>query len=475
MATHPVTIITTVLTLMLLQGNESVQSPSYRLFGTKTAYFFNDSAPALKIPNACDAVHINMVIRHGSRYPSDGDMEEIQELLTKLHTIHTSNSPFRYANLIIPWKTPSEWQHVTPSELSSVGEIEQYNIAKRYRSRFPGIFDKPYWNKYFRFVSTDKSRTVQSAVSFAHGIFEGKGPVGDSNFQPVAITYSGPEEKDDLLSPDDACPRYETEVDDLAGDEADKFLKSSDMINVTKRLEQRLQIAGELSLTKDDVEKIFRLCAFGVMNRGDNSWCPLLDPKDMAAIEYLDDLENYYEHSYGIEFSYKIICVLVKHITQNLRDFAAGKAEHYGIFRFSSSGTVTPLLAMLGLFKDSVPLRADNFRQQGERQFRMSNMVPMSANVAFVLYKCNSTEDQFEVEYKVQVLLNEELVGLPCCQGNKTCSLENFLLCFDEDVKNCDFEAMCALPSVKPSDAVPIFAVCFELPIFMVLSLQLLW
>ena len=438
-------LLLTTFVLLGLHPQESKQSKFSR-FGTKTAYRYeNTSDSALEYPQGCQPIHLNMVLRHGSRYPSDGDREEIDDLLTRLNEIYTVNSPFRYQNLSLPWNTPPEWKDAEPSELSSVGENEHYSIAKRFRSRFPEVFDKEYWNKYYKFVSSDKLRTAQSAMAFAYGLFEARGPVTTSKFQPVAITFSG-RDNDRLLSSYKWCPRYEKDVEEHGVAEVEKFFEGPEIKNLTKRLEERLQISGKLSLSFDFVEKIFRLCAFGVMNRGDDSWCALLDDEDIKILEYQGDLENYYEHSYGNKLNRNIECTLLSDIIKNLRDFSMGKSEFRGVFRFTSSGTLVSLLTILGLFNDSVPLRADNYIQQNRRQFMVSNMVPMSANVAVVLYSCNSTEKAGKLEHKLQVLVNEKPVALNRCHGNTTSSLDEFLSCFKGTVDSCDFDAMCALP-----------------------------
>lgn len=460
-----------LLTTAVLVGfyfQESKQSDFYR-FGTKTAYHFNNTSDSsLKYPEQCQPVHLNMVVRHGSRYPSDGDREEMEDLLNKLNEIYTASSPFRYKNLTLPWNKPREWNDAEPSELSSVGENEQYNIAARFRSRFPEVFVKEYWNKYYKFESADKLRTAQSAMSFAYGLFEARGPVAPSKFQPVAITFSG-RENDRLLSSYKWCPRYEIDVEEHGVEEIERFVKGPEIKNVTKQLEERLQITGKLSLTFDFVEKIFRLCAFGVMNRGDNSWCSLLNEDDIKVLEYQDDLENYYEHSYGNSLNHKIECTLLSDITQHLRDFSMGKNTFRGVFRFTSSGTLVSLLTILGLFRDTVPLRADNYIQQNKRQFMISNVVPMSANIAFVLYSCSSTEKAGKLEYKLQLLVNEKPVPLSCCHGNITCGLDEFLSCFKETVDSCDFDALCSLPPTENPKALA--ATSSPLPLLMSLSL----
>ena len=65
---------------------------------------------------------------------------------------------------------------------------------------------------------------------------------------------------------------------------------------------------------------------------------------------------------------------------------------------------------------------------------------------------------QAKREHKVQLLVNEMAVGLPCCHGNTTCTLDGFVSCFEETVKSCDFDAMCSLPlTEKPKALAPIF------------------
>lgn len=57
-------------------------------------------------------------------------------------------------------------------------------------------------------------------------------------------------------------------------------------------------------------------------------------------------------------------------------------------------------------------------------------------------------------DHKVQVLVNEEPVTLPCCHGNVICSLDEFLSCFKETVDSCDLEAMCSLSSTDQPKAI---------------------
>lgn len=234
----------------------------------------------------------------------------------------------------------------------------------------------------------------------------------------------------------------------------ESFLKGPKVRSLTKRLEQRLQIIGKMSLTFDLVKKVFRLCAFGVMNRKDSSWCSLLEDDDVSIMQYQGDLETYYEHSYGNQLNLKMECTLLSKITKNLRDFSTGQTDLRGVFRFTSSSTLVKLLTILGLLKDSVPLRADNYLQMSKREFVTSNNYGSYVGqyrCGFV--PCNSSRMAGKLDHKVQVLVNGEPVALPCCHGNVTCNLDKFLSCFKEIVDSCDLDTICSLPSTDQSKA----------------------
>ncbi len=61
-------------------------------------------------------------------------------------------------------------------------------------------------------------------------------------------------------------------------------------------------------------------------------------------------------------------------------------------------------------------------------------------------------------------------MGLPCCRGNITCSLDEFLMYFKETVDNCHFDEMCALPkdtSTTPKASVSI--ICSDILLIMII------
>ena len=76
-----------------------------------------------------------------------------------------------------------------------------------------------------------------------------------------------------------------------------------------------------------------------------------------------------------------------RELTGCYRSDTDGSASFY----FGHTGTVLPLYVALGLFNDPQPLTADFWTSspdRDDRQFRMSRIDPMSANIAFVLFDC---------------------------------------------------------------------------------------
>jgi len=78
------------------------------------------------------------------------------------------------------------------------------------------------------------------------------------------------------------------------------------------------------------------------------------------------------------------------------------------------------------------------------------------------MYKCsergaNSSKESEGLNpwpYIVQVFVNEELIGLPCCDEQKECPLETFLQCFDSKPNiPCKLSSLCGLESGSPENS----------------------
>ena len=121
---------------------------------------------------------------------------------------------------------------------------------------------------------------------------------------------------------------------------------------------------------------------------------------------------------------------------------------------FGHGETLAPVYSNFGLFKDNMPLKADNFKAQRHRRFHSSYILPFAANIAFVTYHCLPQEgiyiqrndnDVFmekATDYVIQIYLNERLIEIPAC--GTTCPIHHFIDKYKK-IESCEFNEICHL------------------------------
>ena len=428
--------------------------------GSKTPY--QKREVAFEGPKNCEPLHISMVLRHGTRFPSKNDVKKIDKMLKVVNEAFNSSAyeQKHVGDLRLPWKNP--FSHSHDKLLAPSGEQEMYYIAKEMIKRFPSLLSRPYHPQDFDFISTGTSRTTQSAMAFAYGLFEGRGSLGPGLFQPVAV-QSRDVNNDPLLRFFDLCPKYLTEVAEnkTAFFEFKTFKHGEEMKTVLQKVLSKMGIPSGV-ISEESLVGMYVACIFEVtIYDRENTWCQLFDDEDFLVLEYLFDIKHYWKKGYGYPISYKIGCPLLDNIISSLKNATDPTSEEkkYGTFMFAHAETLQPLYALLGLFKDHEDLRADNFLKQLQRKYRTSYIVPFGANIAFVMYKCSGRDASSSTEseglnpwpFIVQVFVNEELIGLPCCDEQTKCPLETFLQCFDSNPNiSCNLSSLCSLENDSP-------------------------
>lgn len=422
-----------LLLVVCVEIVEASRDTLRRNFATKSRYHFYDQNDIFKTPEKCEPLHLNMVLRHGTRYPSRKDMKGMDDLASNLA---------KYSNLTLP--LTKSFQRCDKM-LAKTGEEEVYNISKRLLERFPALFRHPYSSERYYFVSTSTPRTSQSASAFAFGLFEGKGHLGFSKFQPISLTTTDMSD-DSLLRFYDMCPKYTQIKNELP--EFHKFQNGPEMVQVKKEIADRLSLSKHFNITVADVQHMYLFCAYEVAINGSSQWCSIFEEDELDLVEYLYDVKNYWKRGYGYKINYNMSCLLLKNLTESVRNAVEAKRENsthpLAIFHFAHAETLIPLLCIMGLFNDTEPLRASNSHKQRDRLFKTSEMSPFSGNVAVVLYSCERLETKnLKSQFFVQVLVNEKVAALPCCNSTELCPVVQFLACFGDIKGWCDFPEIC--------------------------------
>ncbi|XP_057306943.1 multiple inositol polyphosphate phosphatase 1-like [Hydractinia symbiolongicarpus] len=425
-------------------------------FSTKTGY---DMLPAVKAdvtkPTDYTAVQINMVFRHGERFPGNDDVEKMKEFAKKINRFKSTISPD--VNLSLPWQP--KLKGIEDKMLAKQGETVLYNLGKRIRKWFPEVFAKTYSTYNYKFMSTCVLRAAGSADAIAMGIFENHGHLGPDKLQPIHLLVN-PCDKDIILKAQDNCRLYNLRVkdNDTALEQVKKFEEGPEVKSVIKSIKAKFGQLG-MSLSYDEVKMMYKVCSWDIiMFNGSlqNGICSMFTQDELSVIEYNEDMDDYYKRSNAYELSYKSSCPLLRDIYNSIKT-KIGKPDSFsGIFRAGHSDTMLPFFALLGVYTNEIKMTSSNYITNKNRTFRGGCLAPFSSNLYFVLYKKNNGGNSTK-DYKIQLYVNERLTKIPGCSSITDCTFQEFDRQYKSIVDNCDYKKMCdvSIPTPQPkSDAV---------------------
>ncbi|KAI9274801.1 histidine phosphatase superfamily [Phascolomyces articulosus] len=376
-------------------------------------------------PKGYQLEQLQLVVRHGTRYPSNGDTEDISKIIKKLGQGNNATA--------LAWLHDYENVFTTDraGSLSDDGQLEQYLHGRRVAQSFPNLIDAILDGDVASGIdsaSSESARTSQSATAFHMGLFEGQGSLGKGHQFAIPL-FMYPDQGDKLIGIDDNCPRWEnaTENSDY---ESDLYQEKTHKATA-ERLTQELGV----ELTTDDIESIYTGCCFDVSNRQRvDTFCTLLSEQDILESEYREDLSYFYEYSYGLPLNEQVACALMQNIIQHIDE-----QDVRMVLKFGHTQTILFLQTFLGVHQDTKhPMLYANSSQSviDHRIFRTSNIASMASNVEFQLLS-NREGDKF-----VRVLVSEVPVVVPGCNGKEICPLKTLKEALASKLE-CNFDAIC--------------------------------
>ncbi|OQR93313.1 formyl-coenzyme A transferase [Thraustotheca clavata] len=417
-----VIITATSCLLGFIMGIRRVPVNNFELtkrLATKTPYYSQAEPFEIEPPSYCEPSQINMVVRHGTRYPTAKVIKKIAKTTQKLKALGESMPAW-----LEDWNVEEHYPIDLEAQLAPTGVEELVGLGDRIRQKYGLHFDLEFNLEAYTFEHTYKIRTAQSAKAFAHGYFN-----NDENVQ-----YQVAERGQDIqLRFFDNCMKFTDSVDnnETAWKEYADFPSS---LSMQENLIQFQTTLNSPSLTVKDLDAAYEACAFDVaVHHTTDHWCTLFSSEVLESMEYFKDLKSYYKKSYGNALSYEIAAPLLESILTGLQARALGSKKQ-GHFRFAHAETILPLSSLLGYKKGDRPLQASAIQQQ--RLFKGAEVSPFGANIGLILYTC---QDKF----LVQLIVNEKqhpIPGLDCIY----CPLDDVLLHYEQWTIH-SFEQLCQL------------------------------
>ncbi|CAH8581819.1 unnamed protein product [Schistosoma mattheei] len=423
----------------------------------------------------CSLVHVNVLLRHGTRAPDSKSIKSFTDLHERLKESYNNGSPIPYKLLT----HPIPFKNAAAKELLPRGFQEHDGLGRRFFNLMRQHFNFTIENVDFYSSSID--RCIASGRAFYNGFINGP------TIKPIwnRTLYCGNEEipnscllnnqlseinnndhykkknitiNNYLLRFFADCKNYieNIEKNKSAIQEYYQFLNSNYIINSYENFIKRFNLKRE-NYTFDDLKIIFLACAYEVAAMDDyddlSPWCSLLTPYDYPVWEYLADLKHYWRKSYGYELNYEQSCPLLGEIIQQIYNVAINFQKnnysqnnptlHRGSFWFGHAETILPIVAALGIFNNSIghstlhKLTADSFDERlrmiydtdvpSPTMFRTSYIAPFAGNVAFLLYYCPDLEDSDNDldKFRVKVLINEKTIAWPLASSIQPPTLDH--------------------------------------------------
>lgn len=421
-------------------GNEKIESP----------------------PEGCVAVHINLVARHGSRRPTEKRVKMFEDFSERLRHLSTEAAKSQNENTSLPpawisgWKSPWSDKQIG-GELLPKGEEELYDIAQRFKLRYPEILTDKYHPAVYPIIATQVGRSSASAVAFGMGLFAGQGTLGAGKHRAFSV-ITDTKDRDILLRFHDTCMAYKESK------RIRKPLVSGWQSQVYELVAKAVRGRYHLALNADDVTNLWLLCRneASLLDVVDQA-CALFTAEEVELLEWADDLGMHHLKGYGEKINYRMGVPLLDDIVKSIDRAMAADQSHKLVekarLRFAHAETVIPFICLLGLFlegRDVKEVQSENpleapVRPPQVRLWRGSIVAPFAANTALVLYKC-PVDGGVGVKYLVQALHNEKPVIMPACNGTHFCPVETFKEKVAAPHMKKSFETICTMQDLEPAN-----------------------
>ncbi|KAL0960773.1 hypothetical protein HGRIS_005794 [Hohenbuehelia grisea] len=369
-------------------------------------------------PSGCHITQVNILQRHGARFPTSGATTAIRSALSKLSSVQNFTDPrldflrtYQYTLGI--------------NDLVPFGALQSSQSGQEAFKRYSSIVKKDNV-PFVRAASSE--RVVLTATNWTAGFSAASHHV----FNPVLnviISEDGNNTLEDSL-----CPN--------AGNSAVQTQQWAQVF-ATPIADRLNQGAPGANLTAVDIFNLISLCPFdSVAKETKGPFCDIFDDAAFQGFEYTGDLDKFYGTGYGqalgrvqgVGYVNELLARLtgkpVVDNTQTNRTLDSSPITfplNRTIYAdFSHDNQMIAIYSAIGLFRQPQPL---NPTQPDERRtWVTAKLVPFSGRLVTEKLECGHGQARKEF---VRMLMNDALQPLEFCNGGKRrdglCELDAFV------------------------------------------------
>lgn len=459
----------------------------YELHGTKTIYEdarryirkkdgdelpkpFDDDSLAeedhdLRKGNKCRPVAFYFIGRHTARFPDAEDIEAYNKDLAGLvEELKTRPDCAQKRQEFLSWRSKMVAKH--DNLITELGAREERDIARRFRAIYPEFFDTKQAN--IEIGVTSKWRTAQTGAAFLREVanlslgsecaslptndvdqpnYNLDQVLGASCYKKLIELYEKP-----YLEFHKQCEKL-SGVSKIRDSRVDRVKDPEVVRPIAQRVASKLGLESA-ALSPKLLDSVYQMCKFENALQDRSVWCSLFEKRDVQALEYIEDVNSYFKSAYGPQANVNQSCPLVGHLLDAFHSVAreqnqtSGAGPRRAWFYFSHADPMKKLLATFKMFRDDESFseqKLDRFVEElkvpKRRHWRTSIITPFSANLAFIMYRCQRDPSR-PVKFKILATVTEQPVKLAGCKDTD-CNSERFFSAYD-NLRHCDLGRVCA-------------------------------
>lgn len=452
----PVTILATLVSLLAISDAAAIKPYHFTdldKIGTQTALFpyLGGAGPHFsfpidfgipkEVPEGCEMTQVQVIARHGERYPTKNSGSKMMTTYYKLtNYTGTFNDSLSFLNenyeFFVQDQNNFEEETTLKNSLDPLnpytGEMDAKRHAREFLNQYEDLIaDTP----DFAMFTSNSKRCHDTAQFFIDGLG------GDYNVS-LQIIDESPASGVNTLTPRYGCPNFnESENDAYLNTYSDDYLSG-----IAKRLNK--QNSG-LNLTSTDATNLFTWCAYELNVRGYSYMCDVFTNEELIYYSYADDLDSYYEDGNGNSLGLTVGSVLFNSSVQLLKQ--SEELNQKAWLSFTHDTDIVNYMAAVGLFDDGNKLNT-SFVPFRDHTYHKSWIVPQGARIYLQQFSCSN-------ETYVRYVVNDVVIPIESCQSGPdfSCPSEKFYEYADSRIGNIDFVSSCGTATVSNSTSLTFY------------------
>ncbi|KAI5955092.1 hypothetical protein KGF54_001653 [Candida jiufengensis] len=384
------------------------------------------------IPQGCVVEQVQMISRHGERFPSKGDGAYFDTVMEVFNS-YKKNNQFKgdlyflndYKYFVTDKASYEKETSPTNSEGTYAGTSNALRHGAYFRQRYGSLYSN---DTTFTIFTTNSGRCYQTANYFARGFLGDE--YSEDNVEYVVV------DEDKKMGGNSITPRYACQsLDNVNNDHISNQFDKSYLQGI---LDRWLVDNPGLNLTTNQVSSLFLWIAFELNVKGSSPFAPLFTNEEYIKNGYRNDLVNYYSIGQGNNLSIVVGSPMVKASLKLLQD-----QDQKIIIMFTHDTDMEFYLSSMGLINPPQDLPTDHI--PFPNPYNAAELFPQGGRTYLEKLKCGSNE-------YVRFIMNDAVVPLPGCQNGVgfSCEFQNFTNLINKRLNGVDYKTQCNVTG--PSD-----------------------